>query len=802
MTDFPSPAPTPPLPFGRQYLAGKAAMGTNDVAAALAAERSTGRADAFARIDHLTAQLADAAFAGAKPVVAVHRAKKGPSVTLPTLEADDQQLLAETYGLNAQQKRGAWYLPEQVKLTTGYGSIGSYRTAQPEFLMNAIRDDTVTVEATDTGTELYLWTVLLPFLTTLMSPLDLRAPTGKPQLAGSLVSQWTQLVADFRRLDLNVEPQLQALAPESSWMHLGFTAQVATRNALMTAIAGQITSTTVAAWRMHAISELSAAFYRKAKSGTPLSTAVLTKALQPTLSGVFAGSWARFLDYLGEDPNPAEQTQSTLPEPRLYTGATDRVTEVATTLNLPADDVAAMLAAYLGTHHDTQSPVGERTTVMTQWWQEFDRIHADQKPGDRPLWGLVDEPIYTVDNPRAPTPYGYQQLLSTRVVADVDRLWDGLTLDRWPERTVSEFQPHRLMAEAFGPALILWHEIGLTCWFVCEGPYARTQLPELRGRYSDQREALATMGFPVDDHLFTELTAAEHRLGPERPYRTQQKEVHVAAGITLTTTFDDGARRRDGFQILRDIVTHHRRTWADAYLQDYLRARWDSELRAVAREYSRRHAATGRTVTYKQFAKFASDAANHWFNGNLGAVYAAVGEVAPTTPRRHDLLEGHPAAFLAAMSTGLRRLDNSDTTSWERGKLAARALRYLQLQEALGRPPTEKEFGANQYRWDIFNKDADRLWEQYVQIIEQARTTPQTRRSGTSSQHEDTWLAPPHDQPVAHAPRQPGQPDASQRAPQTPTKPPPDAVPAQPPSQETRKSAVGRLIDRIRGRTG
>ena len=90
---------------------------------------------------------------------------------------------------------------------------------------------------------------------------------------------------------------------------------------------------------------------------------------------------------------------------------------------------------------------------MKQWWHEFDRIHAAQKPGDRPLWGLVDEPIYTVDNPRAPTPYGYQQLLPAATVSDVDRLWDGLTLDRWPELTVSEFQPHRLMAEAFGPAL-------------------------------------------------------------------------------------------------------------------------------------------------------------------------------------------------------------------------------------------------------------------------------------------------------------------------------------------------------------
>ena len=115
---------------------------------------------------------------------------------------------------------------------------------------------------------------------------------------------------------------------------------------------------------------------------------------------------------------------------------------------------------------------------MKRWWSEFDQVHAAQKPGNRPLWGLVDEAIYVVDNPRAPTPYGYRRLLSAGVVADVDRLWDGITLERRPERTVSEFQPHRLMAEAFGPALTLWHEVALTCWYVvrdrCRGCSCRS----------------------------------------------------------------------------------------------------------------------------------------------------------------------------------------------------------------------------------------------------------------------------------------------------------------------------------------
>ena len=122
--------------------------------------------------------------------------------------------------------------------------------------------------------------------------------------------------------------------------------------------------------------------------------------------------------------------------------------------------------------------------------------------------------------------------------------------------------------------------------------------------------------------------------------RTGFGPVRVAANPVsdVVSTVDDGARKRDGFEMLRDIVTGHRRRWAERYLADYLKARWNAELRGVATEYNRRHAATGKTVTYKQFARFASGAANYWFNGDLAAVYSAVGEVAPIVPERHDLL--------------------------------------------------------------------------------------------------------------------------------------------------------------------
>lgn len=94
-----------------------------------------------------------------------------------------------------------------------------------------------------------------------------------------------------------------------------------------------------------------------------------------------------------------------------------------------------------------------------------------------------------------------------------------------------------------------------------------------------------------------------------------------------------GTQRREGFEILRDVVTRHRRAWAAQHLDGYLRHRWDSELRQVSREYSRRIAAAGKPPTPRQFASFAASVANHWFGGDLAALYAALGEQSLVDPR-------------------------------------------------------------------------------------------------------------------------------------------------------------------------
>ncbi|MFF3335703.1 hypothetical protein ACFYWX_40315 [Streptomyces sp. NPDC002888] len=92
--------------------------------------------------------------------------------------------------------------------------------------------------------------------------------------------------------------------------------------------------------------------------------------------------------------------------------------------------------------------------------------------------------------------------------------------------------------------------------------------------------------------------------------------------------------RREGFERVRDLITRRRRAWAEQHLGAYVQHHWRSELEDVARDHHRFVAAKGRPPTLTQFARFATTAANHWTGGDLGALYTAIGEPAPSQQER------------------------------------------------------------------------------------------------------------------------------------------------------------------------
>jgi hypothetical protein len=174
--------------------------------------------------------------------------------------------------------------------------------------------------------------------------------------------------------------------------------------------------------------------------------------------------------------------------------------------------------------------------------------------------------------------------------------------------------------------------------------------------------------------------------------------------------------RRAGFERLRDTVTRYRRAWTAAYFEAYLRARWETELRETAREYNKLFEVKRKAPTMKQFGKFAAEPTNRWFGGDVSQLYRALGEKSPVSPVRRRHLHEPPAQFAQRVFTAIGGVP----TSWEqlsstivgrdrekqdaawrahrdRVKLASISLKYVQLREALDRPPTLKEFGPSSF---------------------------------------------------------------------------------------------------------
>ena len=93
------------------------------------------------------------------------------------------------------------------------------------------------------------------------------------------------------------------------------------------------------------------------------------------------------------------------------------------------------------------------------------------------------------------------------------------------------------------------------------------------------------MNAPIDEKLFEELIEGEKRLGPEEPITRDSQTTDVGYGFSITVGMNAGGRRK-GFEILRDIITRHRRNWASEYFNSYLRARWEFEIKEAAKSFN------------------------------------------------------------------------------------------------------------------------------------------------------------------------------------------------------------------------
>ncbi|MEU9397828.1 TerD family protein [Streptomyces sp. NPDC048324] len=715
---------------------------------ALALEAAAGQQRRFAQLDTLAARLLTAALRG-RPTVSVVRGigpQAADSVAVVGLSAQEKAWCAQTFGVPEQQRRGAWYLPQKLSLKAGAVNLPYLVRERPAHALTLAADDSAGVSMVDGAADaVLLWSVLVPLFETLIEPIRVRA-AGPTKTIDDQRQLWSGIEERYRQLGIAGDV-LEDFRFGSEWHRLDRNGQQHARLRLLDALAAVDPLQLVTRHRVQQLQALMAGFAKKSKTGTALARRVVTRALQPVISGYFTGNWLALLDYLQAPPHPDEEVITALPEPRLYVGMSAQAAGMAAEAGIPEDEIHAMLAAFLG-GPTSLSPVEERVAALREWWTAFDQAHAVQRPGMRPLWGLVDDGImgFGADE-HGFTHKLYGQVLPASVNEQVDRLWQSVTLQRHARSIVSNPHPHQLMAETLGSALEFWHGVALTIWFVCEGPYSRATLSGLADYYNRPLAALRDAGCPVPTSLFEELRTAERHLGPEEAIVRDYRELPVdtAVGSFSLIMSSSSGSRREGFERVRDIVTRHRRAWADQYLGTYLEQRWRTALEDVARAYHRHVAAKGRPPTLIQFAQFATAAANQWTGGDLGGLYTAIGEPAPAQQERPArLLPGDCYDFARRVYTALGGIAVDDELrmnqpeeaqrQWQLTSLAVESLRYVQLHEALGHPPTSKEFGSRRLAlaWPERETEGWSLFQRTLAALTDTGPPPSEPAAGTA----------------------------------------------------------------------
>ena len=706
--------------FGARY----AALGS--VEDRLALDLAEDRRRQFVHADAALDTIIAAAFDGERVAAIVQAKRKSDvdrvEVSVP-LSAEERQALGERFDVSAHERRGSWYLPDGEELSLGLIHVAHWARRNPRLLLNIAESERVRTGLRSTPDAVVVW-ALEPLFEDLFLPLKLHGSTwiGKRTI-DQQEKTWAAIDPLYHALRL-AGSELDAFRVGTGWSRHAVGDIVEARRALVERWS-TVAEDAGALYRTFRVGELVDRYYAKAKNGRALRRSIITKPVERTLTAYFGGSWLDFLAYLGEEVDPAEEIVQTLPEPRLIVGGSARISEVAAAQGLPEAEIEKVLAAFWQ-QQESRSPIEQRIELLKRYWQAFDRLHAAQTSGMPPLRGLVQEHSYVSTHlgdldrqaeqrnerdtsDEAPVaPRLYERLLPGELNADVERLWATIMLPRWPDRLVTEPDPHLRLFEAFGPALQFWHEAALDLWNLCEGPSSYTaNLDNLPNQYHYELGALKKLGLPVPGEFFSELREAKARCGKPRYDRGETAalaSITISAAVLLGRPDERNDAPHVSFDQLRDIMTRHRRAWAEQHLDAYLRSRWEQDLRAIAEQYYRTLADRAKPPTVKQFAKPAAPIANRWFGGDLTGVYAALGLRSPSAPVRATRLVPRDAnTFATRLYERLSGAAYAPPPPWKdnpRGNrrhyeltyLAEMCVDFLQIQEASGGPPNLAAF--------------------------------------------------------------------------------------------------------------
>ena len=713
--------------FGQQLLA------CETIEKASALEKNHGRAEQFAEFDALVSELAVRSLRGERIVAMTEDERRGGAVQIQNLTEQQAQFIKESYDIARQRERGSWSLPEREYIDVGWLNLTHNFADFSHFLLSAAGGEICRVKLETSPEAVFLWSAFSPLMEKLAYPIKLRSTLAGIYDFEELKNIWTELDEFYAILGISDVEELSVFRFRGGWSKLSNrAAQLAAKKNLLAKLSIKINASTGTFYRLYAQRSLIEQYYKKAKAdGIVKRKQVITKAFQPLLTGFFGGDWLALVEYLGERPHPDEQIVTALPKSQIYAGGATRAKDIAEQQGVSEAEVEKIAAA-LWQKPSGASPIEERTACLKKYWRAFDDLHARQKPGMKSLWGLVEEGGRIDFEPVRDDvfhPGLYLELLPTELIQEIERLWGTTMFNKYSERIVSEPFPHAMMADVFGPALFFWQNCALTAWFLCEGPYSRTDMEGLAHHQRRYLAELEDLGTPIAPEMFAELIEAEKRLGPEERIETEKSRKDLDFGITITMSVSTGGRRA-GFEKLSDIITRHRRIWNEKYFEQYLKTRWESEITTAANSFFLKMSEKGgKSPTVKQFVSTAALPTRHWFGGDISLLYTAIGEKIPFRPEKKLLMPADKIAFVKNIA---ERLPSRDFNYFGQQageyiqkqyvqELAKKALNFIQLYEAIGEMPTFKDFHTKfKQNSAVLHDDESTAWEIYVAAINKA----------------------------------------------------------------------------------
>lgn len=755
--------PTPGASFGRTLVAVA-------VAAAPELEADHGKRDQLAEADMILGKIISHVLAGEAPTAEATTTRTSTTLRLPVLSDADLSFIRDRWTVEHHEQSGFWSLPDAITVHPGLANLPHYQRLQPAFFSSLAFGDTAKLDAAAFPEAVYLWGQVEPLLEAFFIPLRLRGP-GIIQKPDKRDAGWADFDQFAAAISLTFDDAFEDIRDGERWLTLTRPEQIDRKTRYLDQVRAQVSAADPALLRAAALRPLIDRYYAKAGKGPVLRKAVLTRPLQRTLSGYFAGDWQAFLDYLGEPLHPEEELVTALPEPRILAATAARAEEVAAATGVSTSEVEAIVAAFWGQQRTT-SPPELRVAALKNLWADFDRLHAEQRPGMPTLASLVAEhenvTFPLIDHgPYYPQPMDAYRLLAPERIDELIELWGTTVMPQHPDRIVSESFPIIAAEYAFSTPLVVWHALAMAAWMTCESMTNEEQGFSLPNVYYDQFRSLEASETPITRDVFTDVRAALPRLGKPVSIDAHTETKEIGPGLTLSITMSGGPMRRDGFEILRDIITRHRRAWAAAYLDQYLAAEWPADLRDVAEQYNHMTADKGKPPTARQFAKIATPIANAWFGGDLAAVAVAIGTKTDIRTESSLRLPHDRPGFAYAVFTELGGPETAprDIHDYSANltryhaieKLAGQGFRYVQLLEALGRPPDLKEFGRSIFQVpsaQALDKDIDHAWTQFTAAVERALAS----QPAATQPAEPRSTAPPASPSVASVADHPEQP--------------------------------------------